>query len=99
MSSIHPNDPNTYNLAILIRTHISKKSRRSIHYPFLKIYLQIQLKYIRLGSMNIQAFNTTVLKGLRGQPKSMGFFCSALPVKPRATGKRLIEYHHDLIDR
>jgi len=62
MSSIHPNDPNTYNLAILIRTHISKKSRRSIHYPFLKIYLQIQLKNIRLGSMNIQAFNTTLLK-------------------------------------
>jgi hypothetical protein len=98
MSSIHPNDPNTYNLAILIRTHISKKSRRSIHYPFLKIYLQIQLKNIRLGSMNIQAFNTTLLKGLRGQPKSMGIFCSAIPVTPRGYRER-IEYNNDLIDR
>jgi hypothetical protein len=89
ISSIHPNDPNTYNLAILIRTHISKKSRRSIHYPFLKIYLQIQLKNIRLGSMNFQAFNTTLLKGLRGQPKSMGIFCSALPVTPGGYRERI----------
>jgi hypothetical protein len=49
--------------------------------------------------MNIQAFNTTLLKGLRGQPKSMGIFCSALPVKPKARGKRWIEYQPDLIAR
>jgi hypothetical protein len=88
MSSIHPNDPNTYNLAFLVKTHISKKSRRSIHYPFLKIYLQIQLKNIRQGSMNIQAFNTTLLKGLRGQPKSMGCFSDIL-VKPRGYREKI----------
>ena len=45
--------------------------------------------------MNIQAFNTTLLKGLRGQPKSMGIFCSALPVTPRGYRER-IEYNNDL---